>query len=392
MKHKPIRRISRKSAGQLNDSPPPRTIIYVSGTRADFGLMQRTLLAVKSHPRLRLRVVATGTHLDNSRGATLGELVSAGLLPDAVIDWKDTGTPTSVASATFRLSSALLPLLRKWRADGLLVLGDRVEAFAAAAAAHLAGLLIAHVHGGDRAQGQADDTLRHVISKLAHLHFPATGQSASRLIKLGEERRRVLIAGAPGCEAIRQQAASTSIVRKVLGDVSRAAVLSLHPVTPHAAIESLGTQAVIRGTLAGGVTRIIALMPNADPGAAGIVRALQADKRVELHAHVPRTIFLGLLRDAAILVGNSSAGIVEAGSFGIPVVDIGPRQLGREHGHNVHHVGYRATQIQRAVARLLGKRYRTTSPYDRPGTAALITNTLANEDCWTWPRHKVITY
>lgn len=373
-----------------------RTIVYVTGTRADFGLMKRTLAAVRAHPGLRLRVVATGMHLQKSRGDTLRELRAAGFAPEVVIPWKDDGSPASVARATHLLGVKLVEAYAKLKAEGVLVLGDRVEAFAAASAAHLSGLLVGHVHGGDRALGQADDSLRHAISKLAHVHFAATADSGRRLAKLGEEKRRIFVVGAPGIEAITADAWSKAEVREFFGDVSRTAVVALHPVSADAELEERQTTGVIKGVLAGGVEQLIAVMPNTDPGADGIMEALykNASERVLLLRHVERDAFLGLLRDAAVLVGNSSAGIIEAASFGMPVVDVGPRQTGRLCGRNVVHVGYGAQGIAAEVRRVVegGVRYRAANPYARAGTAGRIAAVLAGAGVWKWPRNKVIAY
>src|SRR5205823_3026318 len=157
----------------------PRTICFVTGTRADFGLMQSTLRAIAAHPNLRLQIIATGMHLDPAHGRTIDQIGRDGFKVDATVPWKPAGSNlTLLAQETGAATALLAAAYAKLNSDIILVVGDRVEAFAAATAAHLSGKILAHVHGGDRAQGQVDDTLRHAITKLAHIHFPATKQSA----------------------------------------------------------------------------------------------------------------------------------------------------------------------------------------------------------------------
>ena len=176
-----------------------RTICFVTGTRAEFGLMVTTLRAVRAAADLTLQVVATGMHLSEAHGRTLDVLRRDGRAVDRVVDWP---AGDGVAAATGRAMAGLASALADLRPDVVLIVGDRVEAFAAASAAHLMGIVVAHVHGGDRAMGQADDALRHAVTKLAHVHFPATPQSARRIEKLGEQPWRIRQVGAPGIDGI----------------------------------------------------------------------------------------------------------------------------------------------------------------------------------------------
>src|SRR5690348_568240 len=188
---------------------PRRHICFVTGTRAEYGLMRSTLRAIADHPTLQLQLVATGMHLSRSRGRSLDEIRKDGWKVDAVVPWPEQrSSQTETARATGAALSGLAMGFAELNSDVVLVVGDRVEAFAAAAAAHIGGQLVAHVHGGDRALGLVDDSLRHTITKLAHIHFPATRQSARRIIRLGEDQWRVFQVGSPGLDVIRSTAAS----------------------------------------------------------------------------------------------------------------------------------------------------------------------------------------
>lgn len=277
------------------------------------------------------------------------------------------------------------------RTQVVLVVGDRVEAFAAAAAAHLCGIPVAHVHGGDRAAGQVDDSLRHAITKLSHIHFPATPASAERLLRLGEEAWRIKRVGSPGIDGVTTLAAPVDDLRADFGEVPRRrfALLLLHPGDPDESVEYARATRVARLVAAVGFGQVVVIYPNNDPGSSGIVRAWKQlaagpdslGGRWVFRPDVPRPLFLALLRDAAVLVGNSSSGIIEAASFGTPVIDIGRRQQGRECGANVTHVPYGGAALARALRSAWNDgaplRYPRRNIYGAEGTGRRIANGLA---------------
>lgn len=378
-----------------------RTITFVTGTRAEFGLMRSVLRAIHAHPRLRLRILATGMHLDPAHGSPLQSIRDEGWAVDEVIPWpasygNDRTTDARVANArhTGHAAAAMADAFAKLKADIVLVVGDRVEAFAAASAAHISGVPVAHVHGGDRAAGQVDDALRHAITKLSHIHFPATRQSADRLFKLGEDRRRIVRAGSPGLDGIARAAAPRTQVGATVGRLTphRFALLLLHPAAADEALEHARARLVLDAAERIPFEEIVVVYPNNDPGAAGIMRcwaglnAQATTGRIRVHRDLPRGVFLALIRDAAVLLGNSSSGIIEAASFGTPVLNVGPRQAGREHGSNVTHVTYSRPALDRALLHVWNdgrpRRFRPGNIYAATargggGAASVIANTLA---------------
>jgi UDP-hydrolysing UDP-N-acetyl-D-glucosamine 2-epimerase len=364
-----------------------RRVCFVTGTRAEFGLMESTLRAIADHPKLQLQIIVTGMHLDRRRGNSRSEI---GFKIDRIIRWRATRSRQSVASATGRAISDISDALDELNSDIVLIVGDRVEAFAAASAAHISGRVVAHVHGGDRALGQVDDALRHAITKLSHVHFPATKRSADRIMKLGEDRWRVRQVGSPGIDGIVQ------LARTVPARQDRFALLVLHPVDADERLERRRARMSVRATQQAGVEHIVIVYPNNDPGSDGIIRAweeIAPSDGITIFRNVARAHFLGLMRDAAVMVGNSSSGIIEAASFGTPVVDVGPRQLGRERSTNVVNVPYSAGAIQRAVRRAMSRpRLLRRNVYGGQGTARRIARTLARIQLDARLRRKLIAY
>lgn len=378
-----------------------RKICFVTGTRAEFGLMRPVLNAIKAHPDLKLQLIVTGMHLHAAHGRSIDTIRREGWTIDAVVPWTAGGNkPEALARHTGKAMASMAGAIAKLRPDVVLVVGDRVEAFAGASMAHVAGCAVAHVHGGDRALGQIDDSLRHAITKLAHIHFPATRRSAERIRKMGEDDWRIVLAGSPGIDGLAAAAASREelllhfpTLRK-----GRYALLVLHPIDADPAIESKRARDVLAATLAGGVEGVVIIYPNNDPGSGGIINTWEAvrDERVIVRRDVPRGLFLGLMRDAAVMVGNSSAGIIEAASVGTPVVDIGPRQMGRERSGNVVEASYDRRAVQAAVAQIWNdgrpRRYRGKNVYGGGGAGKIIADHLASVNIDARLLRKLIAY
>lgn len=377
----------------ITTNTPHRNICFVTGTRAEFGLMVRTLAAIRDHPSLQLQLVVTGMHLSKQHGRSIDQIRNGGWSIDAIVPWKSTDAP---GAATGRAITQLTTVFDRLNSDIVLVVGDRVEGFAAATAAHLSGRIVAHVHGGDRALGQVDDCLRHAITKLSHIHFPATVGSKKRLLKLGEDRWRVHRVGSPGLDGIIRDAMSSAQLRQTFPTLARHkfVLLVLHPTDADEQIEFERAQ-MVRAAI--GSLPCVVVYPNNDPGYLGITRCWKTLKPTYVVCPtVDRPTYLGLLRDAAMLVGNSSSGIIEAASFGTPVIDIGDRQSGREHGDNVYHAAMNRGAIAKAIAGIYktshSKRIRGTNIYGESNTADKIVRVLSSTKLDHRLRRKLIAY
>ena len=370
-----------------------RRVCFVTGTRAEYGLMRRTLDAIRSTPTLQLQIIATGLHLDVTRGRSVERIREDGHSVDAEVPWPATTTAPALAAATGRATAGIAEALATLDSDIVLVVGDRVEALAAATAGHLSNRIVAHVHGGDRAAGQADDAIRHAVTKLSHLHFPATAESAERLRRLGEDEWRIVQAGSPGLDGIIEDAAPDPTP----GDPF--ALLVLHPTRDDPVAERATAERLLSAVLATTVARVEIVWPNADLGATGITDAwlaAEGDRRVVQHRDLPRRDFLRLMRDAAFMAGNSSSGIIEAASFGTPVLDVGPRQAGRERSGNVAHATDCDEEVAAAVAALFAgrpaPRWEGGNVYGGGEAGVVIARHLAAVELDARLRRKLIAY
>jgi UDP-N-acetylglucosamine 2-epimerase (non-hydrolysing)/GDP/UDP-N,N'-diacetylbacillosamine 2-epimerase (hydrolysing) len=334
-----------------------KRICVWSGKRGGFGALTPTMTAIEEHSDLDMALVVTDQHLYERFGRTVTE-VEDRFPVAAAIDMEQAGDSNEErARAVGRCLQRSVDVLAELRPDVLLVIGDRGEVFAACIAAHNMRIAIAHVQGGDLS-GSLDEPVRHAISKLSHLHFPSTEQSAERLRRMGEEAWRIHVVG------------DTHIDQILLGEVTGPGELcrryGLEPDEPfilvlqHSDSTEPGDagrqmEETLAAVLARGM-RTLLVYPCSDQGYEGIIGAIEAARErpgVSVHQNIPAADFIGLQKEAACLVGNSSAGLIEAPYFQLPAVNVGDRQIGRERAANVLDVGYERSAIAAALERAL---------------------------------------
>lgn len=314
-------------------------IQYVSGSRADFGLMVRTLRALDAAPEHDLAVVITGQHTVAKYGATRDELVGSGLRIAGEIPVSLMGQDGAEMAAALGVElQGMLKLWQEERPDLVLVLGDRGEILAAALAAVHLGIHVAHIHGGERS-GTLDESFRHAVSKLVHFHFPATEDARERLVRMGEAPENIAVIGAPGLVGLTDGVVAdraAMLARFGLPSGRRLALTVFHPVVQEAAMAGEQVRAVVDGVAACDVAQVI-LRPNSDAGGTHIDRVLDSlagQEAIRVVTHLEREDYKLLLASADVLVGNSSSGIIESASFGTPCVNVGNRQNGRQRNAN----------------------------------------------------------
>jgi len=311
-----------------------RKVCYVSGTRADFGLMRRVLQLARDAGDLDVSVCVTGMHLSPLFGNTVRDVEASGLricarLPLAL----DEGSGAQMARGTAKAMAGMVDAFESERPQVVVVLGDRGEMLAGAYAAVHLGIPVVHVHGGERS-GTVDELVRHAISKLAHYHFVATAAARERLIRMGEQPQHVFVTGAPGLDDLSE----SHIPRKELCatqglDAARPiALVIFHPVLQEAAEAGAQTTELLEGVLAAGC-QALCFAPNSDAGNPAVRAALEryaSRQGVKRVTHMERKDYVSWMAAADVMAGNSSSGIIEAASLGLPVVNVGSRQNARE--------------------------------------------------------------
>lgn len=308
----------------------PRRILGVTGTRAEFGLLVPVFQAIEAKPELELLVAVSGSHL-LAPARTRDEVAAMYPIVAEVAMQRDGESGRFADAHAFaRGVEGMTNVIDALRPDVVMVLGDRIEAFAAASAAAIAGVRVAHIHGGDRAEGVADESMRHATSKLAHLHLCASAGSAERLWRMGEEEGRIVVAGSPALDGLDAMPPLDDARYRALGEPE--IVVLVHPTGRANEEEARCTAMLLDACRSRG--RVLCLEPNFDPGRDGICDAIRASG-LPCVAHLPRQEWIGLLRRIRVLVGNSSAGLLEAAALRLWTVNVGPRQAGRERARNV---------------------------------------------------------
>lgn len=358
-----------------------RRVMVVTGTRAEFGLLRPVMYAVHDRAELELRVVVAGSHLVQP-AVTFREVKAEFGIADTIpmqtagkIGRHEDVESLGKGIARFGRSLALN------EPDWVVVLGDRIEAFAAASAASIGGYALAHIHGGDRAEGVADEAMRHAITKLAHLHFPATELSAERIIRMGEDADRVRVVGSPAADGLAHIERAGPAFIADLGTPE--CLVMMHPIGRDDDAEHAAMRAVLEATSG---KRCLVMHPNLDPGRRGIVRAIEEHaERCVVREHLPRDQFVGVLKYLAanngVVVGNSSAGLIECAIVGCPSVDVGERQHGRERCAGwTAHADEDARSISDAIERVRSITDRGEHPYGDGLAGVRIAEILASVD------------
>lgn len=367
-----------------------RKVCIVTGSRAEYGLLRPVIEGVQEAPDLELQLIVTGMHLSAEFGSTWREIERDGMPIAAKIEMllgSDTGVgvtkSTGLGLIGFADAFAML------RPDIVVVLGDRFEILAAAAAALFAAIPIAHLHGGEVTEGAFDDAIRHAITKMAHLHFVAAAPYRERVIQLGESPERVFEVSGLGVDAIgRIDRMSREDLERDLGLSlgARSLVVTYHPVT----LEPGTAEAQLRELFAAldlcePDTTLIFTMSNADTGGRALMAIVEeyVARRPNAHAFVSlgQRRYLSLLGEVDGVVGNSSSGLAEAPSFGIGTVNIGSRQDGRLKATSVIDCMPTRDDIVRALRQLRDPVFRakladTVNPYGRGGAGAAIVEVL----------------
>lgn len=369
-----------------------RRIGVVTTSRADYGIYRPLLRGILAQPDMELQLIVSGMHLSPRCGLTVAEIEAEGLpiaarAPTILED----DSPLGVARSLGLAVEGLAPVLAELRPDLLLVLGDRFEMFAAACAAAPLTIPLGHLHGGELTRGALDDSFRHAMTKLSHLHFVSTREYARRVIQMGEEPWRVTVCGALGLVNL----TALELLERPALEARLGLALSPAPLLVTFHPETLTGQPPLAqaGELLAALERVdrplVFSLPNADAGGAALGLRLKEfvarHPRAVLADNLGTQVYFSLMAQAAAMVGNSSSGVIEAPSFRLPVVNIGARQEGRIRSANVIDVACRRQDIARGVARACSPDFRQglrdlVNPYFQPDPVGAVLARLGAVD------------
>ncbi|WIM39810.1 UDP-N-acetylglucosamine 2-epimerase [Paenibacillus sp. PK4536] len=358
-----------------------KKVLVITGTRADYGIYFPILKAIQKDQELELQLLVTGMHLSPQYGYTMHHIEKDGFTISAKVDCLlQSSTHANMAKSIGLAIVGMSQALETLSPDCVLVLGDRGEMLAAAIVATHMNIPLFHLHGGE-VSGTIDESVRHAISKLAHIHLAATEGSRERLIKLGEDAWRIHVVGAPRIETMLNTPLPDLEHVKIkygLTAIRKYILFVYHPVTTESA--NITELKLIIEKLLATQQDIVCVMPNADAGTDAIIRVYQ-DYQDTPHfyqiTNFEQLDYLTMLKHTEVLVGNSSSGIIEAASFAIPVINIGSRQEGRERSANIIDISESAEQLDQALQHIFNNSFKqnlnsTDNVYSQENTSMSI--------------------
>lgn len=369
-----------------------KKICFVTGSRAEYGLLKLIMKNLLQKSQIKLQIIVTGMHLSPEFGNTWEIISEEGFTINRKVEMLlSSDTALGVAMSTGIGIVGISTALNDLAPDLLVVLGDRFEIFSAASSAALMGIPVAHIHGGEATEGAVDDSLRHAITKLSHLHFVSTEFYRKRVIQMGEHPDRVFCFGSPGVDAISAlNLMPLKMLEKTIGFNlgERYLLVTFHPVTLGVNSSSSDVDELIAAldTLPSEI-KILITMPNSD--ASGRIISTKIRQYATMHpdriiaiTNLGQLLYLSAMQHCLAVVGNSSSGIIEAPSLGVGTVNIGDRQKGRIQANSVINCPPQRDEISKALARAITDEFQLAAatvdnPYGTGGASNKIANKLA---------------
>ena len=374
-----------------------RKICVVTGSRAEYGILRGLMKAIKDAPELKLQIVATNQHLSKLQGETYKEIERDGFAIDYKVYMADDEAPDNahtVAKAISRGLEGFADAFEVLQPYLLLILGDRYEMLAVASTALIYKIPIAHLHGGEITEGAFDDAIRHAITKMSHLHFTSTEAYRTRVIQLGEQPGRVFNVGALGVENVLKNdfISKEEIERSLNFELTDKCFLcTYHPVT----LSNMSSKTQVKNLLDALDNyldyHVIFTYSNSDTHSQIIIKCIQeyVDRNQGRCLFIPslgQRRYFSALKYMTAVIGNSSSGIIEVPSFGIPTLDIGDRQKGRIAADSVIHCGYSIEQINEGLKKIVAFGHKAfDNPYYKDGTCDAILKIIK-----TYPLNNIV--
>ena len=367
-----------------------RKILFITGTRADFGKLKALIHAVKESEDFEYSIFCTGMHMLAKYGSTYKEIEKAGF--GNVFHFINQMPNDSMEIALSNTIAGLTRYLNENSVDLIVIHGDRIEAMAGAIVGALRNTLVAHIEGGE-VSGTIDDLIRHATSKLSHIHFVATSVAEKRLLQLGEREQAVFKIGSPDVDIMHSPDLPDIAEVKERYDIpfDSYAIAMLHPVTTEVEAQYKHATTFVEALLESDRNYIV-IFPNNDLGSSDIFRAyevLEGKSNIKLYPSLRFEYFLTLLKNSEFIVGNSSAGIHEAPVYGVPTIDIGTRQNNRLEYQSIFNVDFDKRAIKYAIRQaLVAKRFAPTDHYGTGDSAGKFVQAIQSEDLWKTPKQK----
>lgn len=369
-----------------------KKIVFLTGTRADFGKLKSLIEILKTSALFDIHIFATGMHMDKKYGLTVREIEKCGYKNIFKYINHDAGSLMDITLS--RTIEGFANYIHLVNPDLIVVHGDRIEALAGATVGALNNILVAHIEGGE-VSGTVDELIRHAVSKLSHTHFVANEEAKMRLVQMGERSEHVFVIGSPDLDAMKSDTLPPIDEVRDYYEIpfEEYAISMFHPVTTEFNKMDKYAEEYIKALEETGLNYIV-IYPNNDSGSDYIlsqIRKIEGNKRFRVFPSVRFEAFLSMMENAKFIVGNSSAGIREAPFYGVPTVDVGTRQNGRTKNSNIIHTGYSKNDIVAGIKKAMQLRVEPISLFGDGKSDEMFFGILSNEYFWNTSKQKTFS-
>ena len=368
-------------------------VCVVTGSRAEFGLLNPVMNEIKKSKKLKLSIVVAGAHFSRKFGNSIKEIKASGFkINEKIFSFKDGDQDHEIINSFSKTCDDFGKKFKKIKPNIIIILGDRYEILAASIAAMISRIPIGHIHGGEITQGAIDDSIRHSITKMSHLHFVAHKNYRKRVIQLGEAPKSVFNVGGLGAENISKiNFLSKNKLQKLLKIKfsKKIFLITYHPVTLEPKKAKKNISEIINSLREIKDTLFIFTIPNSDNENSFIFKELEIfskkNKNVKIFKNLGTKKYLSLMRLSDVIIGNSSSGILETPSFKKPCINIGIRQKGRIQSNNIINVNEKKKEIAKAIKLSNSLAYqkklkKVFNPFKKKDTSKMIVKILENQN------------
>lgn len=366
-----------------------RKILFLTGTRADFGKLKPLISKVSKMKEFELSIFVTGMHMMEIYGSTWKEVQKSQLGNFyCYVNQNDLDSMDLVLAKTI---TGLSSFVKENRPDLIVIHGDRVEALAGAIVSHLNGILTAHIEGGE-VSGSMDESMRHAVTKMSHLHFVANLESKARLNQLGESSESIYVIGSPEIDVMVSDSLPSiaQVKDKYELQFDKYSLLIFHPVATELTDIPYQANQIVENVIKSGINWLV-IMPNNDEGTIKIQKAYRKFDGVPTVRVLPSMRFefyLTALRHADFIMGNSSSGVRESGFYGVPCINLGSRQSGRSKSLSVIHSGFSTPELQASIQSALSQDRAVEAHFGKGESADRFSSVLLRESTWSTPLQK----
>lgn len=368
-----------------------KKIVFLTGTRADFGKLKPLIEVVRLSSQFELNIFVTGMHLEPKYGSTFNELIKSGY-GENIFVYPNQNDHDSMDTVLAKTITGFSAYIKKLNPDMVIIHGDRAEALAGAIAGALNNILVAHIEGGELS-GTVDEIMRHAVTKMSHLHFVSNEEAKKRLMRMGELPGSIFVIGSPEIDMMnnKKMPSINNIKSHYKIPFADYSIMIFHPVTTE--IEKLPYQArnIVEAVLISGDNYIV-IYPNNDTGSGIILKEYErfrGNRKIKLYPSIRFEYFLVLLKHARFILGNSSAGIKEAPYYGVPTINVGTRQNKRSLNRDIINCKYGKKDIIEAIRLAKNTRLKKSHYFGKGNSAKQFISILKDkETIWKTNRQK----